>query len=350
MNHFSIEMRTCFFKVKLFGILLTVLSVRSAWSQDEMYTPPIDIAFELKNNLTWKTSLDSNLLDKALFILYPAPMDESGLGYEDWRNPAYWTCKTCTKKFFFDFNNSDDSLVPTISFPFEINYTVSAGELDFVHNKRSYKLLCFSTAESNDGTGRFVSGVLGMALVERGKNGDKLIAFNPAVNYQGAFQNVDPPSRVVHSNQEVFFIGKGGVANGVSVEDYWPIYSDLFVYNQQLNQILRIRHAYCDLNCEKGSNWQTELVSILQEKNNTIVQTQTKGVLLKDAFWDAPQILNKVQINKRVIEDETVFFTLTTTYKIAPDGTVQEFNQIELSSSKKTGEIFTFTSIFINKP
>lgn len=313
-------------------------------AQEEAFTPPTDIQFKQQKKKEWKISSDQDLVDDALMVLFPAPMDEGGLGYEDWKTPAYWSCTTCPKQQFLDYNNSDDSSVPLIHFPFEINYTISVGELAFTYNKHNYKLACFSTAESNDGTGRFVSGVLGLALIEQKKGVNIIRDFNPAVNFQGSFTNVDPPTQVFKTATGFYFIGKGGLANGVSVEDYWPIFSDLFVYSQELKQVLRVHHAFCDLNCEQGSNWKTELKSIETAKSGIEICTETTGVLLKDGYWEAPEILDSIQIDKRIIEAEMLRFKINTNYVVTNEGAIIETHQVVLENKEHQVEKFTFTT------
>ncbi len=250
-------------------VLILMLSAVCAKAQEvDAYSPPKVLSFEAEN---WKkiSLSDAQVApDSLLYQLFPAPMPEDGLDAVDYKDPAYWTCTTCPEFSLYDANNSDDSIQSFLSFPFSINYTIEVGRLAYKSSDGNNRLVVsFSTSDHNDGSGRFASGVLSLAVLEEQNNAWKVLQFELAVNAQGQFTNADPVSQIdVSSAKDTFFVIFGGVANGVSVEDYYPLYANrYYISSDDLNEKICILNADCMVMDGKGTHWITKKKKTAQQ-------------------------------------------------------------------------------------
>lgn len=272
--------------------------------------------------------------DSVLFALYPAPLPDSSMDYNDMKTVAYWNCPTCAVDSLQDWNNADGAYIPTIAFPFSQNFTEVVGELTYADNQgKTNRLYAFSTAEYNDGTGRFTGGVLALANFRQHGNQWDMTRYNPSVNYQGKFTRSDGPDTAIIFKNKTYFIGVGGLANGVSVEEYWPLFSDVFIYDESLNQVIRLNFYECALNCEKGTNYATEITSIDYFKGTYCVETLTKGELLAGYYWGGPRGINEAMIEELLKNYAWLRFEF-----------VQTFQQLQLQDFEQRSVLKLFDS------
>lgn len=226
--------------------------------------------------------------DKILFQLFPAPMDEDDPELVEWRKAAFWSCSNCEKRVFKVFDDEPEE--ETI--PYERNYTVASGAYEFkTETGASRAIISFSTSDHNDGTGRFARGVLSVALFEKQNNQWKLIHFNPFVNLQGSFTLASGVDGIfVSRHKKVYFLVHVGQANGVSTEDYWPLYQGLYVLDPEtLKEIFHLPGASCQENGEAlGTIWESELIDIQSSKTETVFFVNSKGLIVKEYVWDLP--------------------------------------------------------------
>lgn len=296
-------------KISWFVLIGSMLSYGCFGQSSDDYTQPAQLYPAQFSSRELLLRGDSIMQDELLYQLYPAPMDENNPDYLDWKTTAYWSCDSCEKMTLTDWNNAEDTVPAYITFPFEVNYTDGSYDLSYEKNGSRYHLWSFCTAENNEGVGRFVSGVLSLALFQKEPDGWKLIRFNPAVNYQGAFTNCDPPDSVIQIGNTIYFSGIGGISNGISVEDYWPLFSDLFLYNENLEQLIRLRYAVCRLNGDYGSNWTSEIMFSPKWGQDGLM-VYTSGVLYRDAFWEGPEFMNKINVNRLLTENQFLPFEI----------------------------------------
>jgi hypothetical protein len=271
-------------------LLLTAFGSLTGLSQEDGPIPPIDISFDLDKLKQLDFGTDSLNADKVLFLLFPAPMNEDDPELSEWKTAAYWSCFSCLKREFVVFEDDEDAEKEMI--PYDRNYTSGTNILYYrTGDQKERAVACFSTSEMNDGTGRFTRGVLSIAHFEKQKGSWKLISFNPFVNLQGSFTLASPIDAIKFDmNGNPFFIINGGEANGVSTEDYWPLYQGLYVIDgETLTQIIHLQGASCKENGEAvGSIWDTEIKEIKSIDGKVLITTRTTGLLVKEYNWFFP--------------------------------------------------------------
>lgn len=267
--------------------LFLVLAFGSSAQESELKKPKaVSLDLEKMKQLNFGSgALDP---DKVLFQLFPAPMDEDDPEIVEWRKAAFWFCPTCEKRVFKVFDDEPEE--ETI--PYERNYTVASGAYEFKTEAGvSRAILSFSTSDHNDGTGRFARGVLSVALFEKQNNQWKLIHFNPFVNLQGSFTLASGVDGIfVSRHQKVYFLIHGGEANGVSGEEYWPLYQGLYVIDPEtLQEVFHLPSASCQENGEAlGTVWESEIIDIQSSKTETLFFVNSKGLIVKEYSWGLP--------------------------------------------------------------
>jgi len=267
----------------------------SGFSQYEGMIPPVEISFDLNklNQLDFGT--DSLQKDEILLKLFPAPMKEDDPELSEWRTSAYWSCPSCLKRELSAYEYSEEP--EKASVPFERNFTWCESILYYKteEGKGSQRAIAsFSTAEVNDGTGRFTPGVLSLALFEYRGGHWQLIDFNPFVNFQGQFTAASPVDEVkISSNGKTYFVIRGGEANGVSPEDYWPLYQGLYLISEEsLSETFHIPGASCEENGPAvGSVWNTEITDLGENFFGSVLEIKTAGLIVKEYNWGLPEVL-----------------------------------------------------------
>jgi hypothetical protein len=272
--------------------LLTALSSFFGFSQEGDFAPT-DISFDLDKLKQLDFGSDSLDPDIILFRLFPAPMSEDDPELSEWKTSAYWTCSSCWRGELHSFGDDEDFEKELI--PYERNYT-SCTSILYYKTKDSIEraVASFSSSEMNDGTGRFTRGVLSLAHFENQNGTWKLINFDPFVNLQGSFTLASPVDAVgFNANGKVYFTIHGGEANGVSPEDYWPLYQGLYVIEgESLNDVLCLKGASCRENGEAvGSVWDTEITKMESGLLGTYIETKTSGLIVKEYNWYLPKAL-----------------------------------------------------------
>lgn len=271
-------------------LLLIAFGNSFSFSQEEGPIPPIELSFDLNKLKQLDFGTDSLNADKVLFQLFPAPMKEDDPELSEWRIAAYWSCSSCLKREFVVFEDEEEAEKELI--PYDGNYTSCTNILYYQSQKGSlHAIASFSTSQMNDGTGRFARGVLSLAHFEKQKGHWKLIHFNPFVNLQGSFTLASPIDSIAFdTNGKPYLIIHGGEANGVSPEEYWPLYQGLYVIDgETLTQILHLRGASCIENGEAvGSVWDTEITKIESNLMETVILTKTSGLIVKEYNWYLP--------------------------------------------------------------
>ncbi|WP_300662513.1 DNA recombination protein RmuC, partial [Fluviicola sp.] len=269
--------------------------------------------------------------DKILFKLFPAPMDEDDPETVEWRSAAFWSCRGCEKRVFKVLDDEPEE--ETI--PYERNYTVACGAYEFkTEDGISRAIISFSTSDHNDGTGRFARGVLSVALFEKQNNQWKLINFNPFVNLQGSFTLASGVDGVFASkHKKVYFLIHGGQANGVSTEEYWPLYQGLYVIDPEtLQEVFHLPSATCQENGEAlGTVWESELIDIQSGKTETVFFVNSKGLIVKEHVWELPAAFN---------------FVSEADFKLLPERF--QFEASQMISVTGTGLVVKKTSISIH--
>ncbi|MNU74459.1 hypothetical protein D3C71_639610 [compost metagenome] len=267
--------------------LLLVFSFGSRTQESEMKKPKV-ISFDLEKMKQLDFGSGALDPDKVLFLIFPAPMDEDDSETIEWRTAAFWTCPSCEKKVFkvFDDEPEEETL------PYDNNYTVANGVYEFTaEGGVSRAIVSFSTSDHNDGTGRFARGLLSVALFEKQNNQWKLINFNPFVNLQGSFTLASGIDGVfVSRHKKAYFLIHGGQANGVSTEEYWPLYQGLYVINPEtLQEMFHLPGASCQENGEAlGTTWESEIIDIQSGKTETLFFVNSKGLVVKTYSWGLP--------------------------------------------------------------
>jgi hypothetical protein len=130
----------------------------------------------------------------------------------------------------------------------------------------------------------------------------KIKQFNLVVNYQGSFQQANGIDTLIElPNGEPLFVGYGGVANGVSAEDYWPVYENLYCYDfKDLKETIKFHSAVCWINGDEdlGSNWETKIIEPQMVGEQTQLTVRTTGRLDKDRMWGLPEGLTQDVYNQ----------------------------------------------------
>ncbi len=266
------------------------------FSQEDGPIPPINISFDPDKLKQLDFGTDSLNADKVLFQLFPAPMNEDDPELSEWKTAAYWSCSSCWRGelYTFEKDESDEGDEKEL-IPYERNYT-SCTSILYYKTKNSIEraVASFSSSEMNDGTGRFTRGVLSIAHFEKQNGSWKLLNFNPFVNLQGSFTLASPVDEVFYDTKgKLFFVIHGGEANGVSTEDYWPLYQGLFLIDgESLSEVLHLKGASCQENGEAvGSVWNTEITKIESGVFGTNVEIKTTGLIVKEYNWYLPKAL-----------------------------------------------------------
>ncbi len=276
--------------------LLIAFSTSLSFSQDKGLIPPINISFNPDQLKKLDFGTDSLNGDKVLFQLFPAPMNEDDPELSEWKTSAYWSCSSCPKIEMTTFEDDEESEKEVL--PFDGNYTSCTNVLYYQSEKGSLRaIVSFSTSQMNDGTGRFTRGLLSLANFEKQNGSWRLIHFNPFVNFQGSFTLASPVDEVMISKTgKTYFLIHGGEANGVSPEDYWPLYQGLYVINgEHLVEELHIPAASCKENNNPiGSVWNTEITDIEEEPSGTVIKIETGGLIVKEYNWGLPEALRYI--------------------------------------------------------
>lgn len=323
----------------------TEISTESnVYSSDTFQIPePTTISFELERlrKLDFgKDSLNNRLVLEQLFT---SPIGPDEWNYNDFHEMAYWKCTSCAKEKILDENNSSSDEPIFVELPYDYNYTELIGQLDFNgKNGRAYRLLSFSTAMEYEHTGRFVPGMLSLALLEEQASW-KINQFRLVVNYQGSFQRASGiDSLFFLSNGTPYFVGSGGVANGVSGEDYWPVYENLYVYNgQTLNEALVIGSAKCWINGDEdlGSKWSSQMIENRVVNGQEQLTFLTIGRLDKSRMWGLPYGLTEAVYNEL---PKVCQFEITNTFSLV-NGEWKKVGTVLESWTNQSDKRTTFT-------
>ena len=299
-----------------FFCLLIVFSVSISFSQEDGSIPPVAISFDLDELKKLDFGTDSLNGDQILFQLFPAPMSEDDPELSEWKTAAYWNCPSCVKREMVTFEDDEESEKETL--PFDGNYTSCTNILYYQSEKGSLRaIVSFSTSQMNDGTGRFTRGLLSLANFEKQNGSWKLIHFNPFVNFQGSFTLASPVDEVMISKTgKTYFLIHGGEANGVSPEDYWPLYQGLYVINgEHLIEELHIPAASCKENNDPvGSVWNTEIVDLGEGLLGTVIKIKTSGLIVKEYNWGLPEVLQYISSSDFDLLPGKFNFTATQQY------------------------------------
>lgn len=272
-------------------------------NEDSIEFPePKDIAFDIKRLRSLDFGKDTLNRNAVLEQVFNKQIDPDDWNYNDFYDLTYWKCSTCKKVSILDENQSYADQLVYEKLPLEINYTQLIGQLDFQgSNEKAYSLLSFSTGPDYELTGRFVSGMLSLALMEKNDSW-KIKQFNLVVNYQGAFQQANGIDTLIElPNGEPLFVGYGGVANGVSAEDYWPVYENLYCYDfKDLKETIKFHSAVCWINGDEdlGSKWETKIIEPQMVGEQTQLTVLTTGRLDKDRMWGLPEGLTQDVYNQ----------------------------------------------------
>lgn len=264
-----------------------------SFSQEDVTFHPTDISFDLNRLKTLDFGMDSLDGDKVLFQLFPAPMQEEDPELSEWKTSAFWSCSSCARYDFISYE--DDEITEKETLPYDMNYTWCSNILYYQSEKGTLRaVVSFSTSQMNDGTGRFTRGLLSLANFEKQHGTWKLMHFEPFVNLQGSFTQASPVDEVViGENGKIYFLIHGGEANGVSAEEYWPLYQGLYILDgESLKELFHQQAASCSENGEAiGSNWITEVKKIKGVADGVQFVLETKGVLVKEFDWYRPGML-----------------------------------------------------------
>jgi hypothetical protein len=276
--------------------LVCLFIVFGSNSQDDVIFRPTDISFDLNKLKSMDFGTDSLDGDKLLFQFFPAPMSEEDSELSDWKTSAFWSCSSCLRHDFVSYE--DDEIAEKETLPYDANYTWCTNILYYQSERSTLRAIAsFSTALMNDGTGRFTRGWLSLANFEKQKGVWKLLNFEPFVNFQGTFTQASPVDEVlIGENGKTYFLIHGGEANGVSPEDYWPLYQGLYVLDgESLKELFHQQAASCSENGEAvGSNWITTLKEIKRTSDGVQFTLETKGLLVKEFDWYRPTMLRFV--------------------------------------------------------
>jgi hypothetical protein len=267
-----------------------------SFSQDEGTFRPTEISFDLNKLKTLDFGTDSLDGVKLLFQFFPAPMNEEDPEFSEWRISAFWSCSSCTRREMVVFEDLEESERETL--PFDANYTSWSNTLYYQSEKGTLRaIVSFSTSQMNDGTGRFTRGLLSLANFEKQNGTWKLLNFEPFVNFQGTFTQASPVDKVlINQSGKTYFLIHGGEANGISPEDYWPIYQGLYVIaGESLFQYLHVSAASCiENNPPVGSIWESEISEINEGLLGTEIVVKTSGLIVKAYSWGLPESLQYI--------------------------------------------------------
>lgn len=321
-------------------LLLLALCSSPSFSQEDGPIPPIDISFDLDKLKQLDFGSDSLVSEKILFQLFPAPMDEDDPELSEWKTSAYWKCSSCWKAEFPTFEDGKVTEVEIV--PHDRNYTTCTSILYYKTKDNIERAVAsFSTSEMNDGTGRFTRGLLSLAHFEKQNGSWKLINFNLLVNLQGSFTLASPVDALIFSTSgKVYLTIHGGEANGVSAEDYWPLYQGLYLIDgESLSEVLHLGGASCRENGEAmGSVWDTEITSIEPGIFGTYIETKTTGLMVKEYNWHLAEALQF--ISKSDFESLPGRFNFTASQKFLRTVTELRFEKpvvtIQYTDSKGT--------------
>lgn len=265
-------------------------------SQEDAVFRPTEISFDLNKLKSQDFGTDSLDGNKLLFQFFPAPMQEEDPEWSEWKTSAFWSCSSCFRREMIVFENAEESEKETL--PFDANYTWCSNILYYQSEKGTLRaIVSFSTSQMNDGTGRFTRGLLSLANFEKQKGTWKLLNFQPFVNFQGSFTQASPVDEVVINKKgETFFLIHGGEANGVSPEDYWPIYQGLYVIRgESLFEVLHLSAASCQENNDPiGSVWNTVVTDLSEGLLGLNIEVKTTGLIVKEYSWGLPESLQYI--------------------------------------------------------
>ncbi|MGV3611744.1 MAG: hypothetical protein ACO1N0_12380 [Fluviicola sp.] len=278
------------------SVFLCLFITFGSFSQEDVTIRPIDISFDLNKLKTLDFGTDSLNGEKLLFQFFPAPMNEDDPELSEWRTSAFWSCSSCTRREMTVFENAEESERETL--PFDANYTSCTSILYYQSEKGTLRaIVSFSTSQMNDGTGRFTRGLLSLANFEKQNGTWKLLNFEPFVNFQGSFTMASPVDEVlIDQNGKTYFLIHGGEANGVSPEEYWPIYQGLYVIDgKYLSEVLHVSAASCKENNDPvGSFWDTEIKILGDGLLGLNMETKTSGLIVKQYSWGLPESLQYI--------------------------------------------------------
>lgn len=327
-------------RVPVFLCLFAVFVGLTGFSQDDGVFQPLDISFDVNKLKALDFGSDSLDGDKILFQLFPAPMNEDDPELSEWRVSAFWKCSSCIKRGFVSYE--DTEMTEIDSLPYDANYTVCTNILYYQSEKGSLRAVAsFSTSLMNDGTGRFTRGLLSLAHFEKQNGRWKLLNFEPFVNFQGTFTLASPVDEVmIGENGKTCFLIHGGEANGVSPEEYWPVYQGLYVIDgKSLVELLHIPGASCQENNDPiGSVWDTEIKSVGSSPvGATVIHTKTSGLIVKEYNWGVPEVLKP--ISKTDFESLPDRFTFSAEQEFIADfsGTAIERQSIHIHYTDAKG-------------
>jgi len=252
---------------------------------------PYDIQFNIDTLKKISFGKDSLDLLNVLFTLFPAPINEDCLNFNDDYNIAYWRCSKCKPQIFPKTNYYEEDFMENDTLPYDFNYTVITRHIYYVDKKGVAScLVSFSTSDDFPPCGRLSDGLLSLALLKK-ETEWKLVAFNPFADYQGQFSTADPASSVIIlPKKDELFVVEGGFANGVPYEDYTPIGGNLYLYeSQSCTQILKILNTYCYNNgIDWGSKWDTDITVSDTQSDTAIITITTLGTIDKEKVWYVP--------------------------------------------------------------
>lgn len=275
------------------SVFLCLFMAFWSFSQEEGAFRPTDISFDVNKLKLLDFGTDSLDGNKLLLQFFPAPMSEEDLEYSEWKTSAFWSCSSCFRREMVVFENAEEKEWETL--PFDANYTWCTNILYYQSEKGTLRaIVSFSTSQMNDGTGRFTRGLLSLANFEKQNGRWKLLKFEPFVNFQGSFTQASPVDEVlITKSGKTYFLIHGGEANGVSPEDYWPIYQGLYVIEaESLFQYLHVSAASCqENNPPVGSLWETEILEINEGLLGTEIIIKTTGLIVKEYSWGLPESL-----------------------------------------------------------
>lgn len=268
-----------------------------AFSQEDGPRFPIDISFDPDKLKQLDFGTDSLNADTILFKLFPAPMDEDDPELSEWKTSAYWKCSSCTQHEFVSYE--DGEVLEKEILPYDGNYTWCTGILYYQSGKGTLRaIVSFSTSQMNDGTGRFTRGLLSLAHFEKQNGKWELLNFNPFVNFQGSFTLASPIDQaMIGENGKTYFLIHGGEANGVSAEEYWPLYQGLYILDgETLKELFHHNGASCEENGGEplGSIWKTGVKKITAVSEGVQFTLQTTGLFVKEYDWFRPIMLQSI--------------------------------------------------------
>lgn len=276
--------------------LVCLFIVLGSFSQEDAIFRPTDISFDLNKLKSMDFGTDSLNGDKLLFQFFPAPMSEEDPELSDWKTAAFWSCSSCQRREMIVFEDVEESEREML--PFDANYTWCTSILYYQSEKGTLRaIVSFSTSQMNDGTGRFTRGLLSLANFEKQKGVWKLLNFEPFVNFQGTFTQASPVDEVlINKSGKTYFLIHGGEANGVSPEDYWPLYQGLYVIaGESLVEVLHLSAASCQENNDPiGSVWNTEVADLGEGLSGLNIETKTTGLIVKEYSWGLPESLQYI--------------------------------------------------------